>query len=155
MNFIIENKNSETLIAKVMNHFGFKHQYQVAEYFGVTAQTLSGWVKAGAVPEKYIMKFQLDVQDIPKENIFRESKNDTNQGGNKHLEFRTNINEFSFTLFFANHIRPLIIIPFILSLLSLLSVLLIIRPVFTSSAKVLPIGDSGNSLSEMAGELFS
>jgi uncharacterized protein involved in exopolysaccharide biosynthesis len=151
VNFIIENKNSETLIAKVMNHFGFKHQYQVAEYFGVTAQTLSGWVKAGAVPEKYIMKFQLDVQDIPKENIFRESKNDTNQGGNKHLELRTNINEFSFTLFFANHIRPLIIIPFILSLLSLLSVLLIIRPVFTSSAKVLPIGDSGNSLSDMAG----
>jgi uncharacterized protein involved in exopolysaccharide biosynthesis len=151
VNFILQNNNSETLIAKVMNHFGFKHQYQVAEYFGVTAQTLSGWVKAGAVPEKYIMKFQLDVQDIPKENIFRESKNDTNQGGNKHLEFRTNINEFSFTLFFANHIRPLIIIPFILSLLSLLSVLLIIRPVFTSSAKVLPIGDSGNSLSDMAG----
>jgi len=151
VNFIIENKNSETLIAKVMNHFGFKHQYQVAEYFGVTAQTLSGWVKAGAVPEKYVMKFQLDVQDIPKENIFRKSKNDANQGGNKHLELPNNINEFSFTLFFANHIRPLIIIPFILSLLSLLSVLLIIRPVFTSSAKVLPIGDSGNSLSDMAG----
>jgi uncharacterized protein involved in exopolysaccharide biosynthesis len=151
VNFILQNNNSETLIAKVMNHFGFKHQYQVAEYFGVTAQTLSGWVKAGVVPEKYIMKFQLDAQDIPKENNVKELKKDVNQGEGQNSEPLTNSNEFSFTLFFANNIRPLIILPFILSFLSLLSVLLIIRPVFTSSAKVLPIGDSGNSLSEMAG----
>ena len=58
MTKIFVKENTDSLIAKVMNQFGFRHQYQVAQYFGVTAQTLSGWVKSGIVPEKYIMKFQ-------------------------------------------------------------------------------------------------
>jgi len=151
VNFILQNNNSETLIAKVMNHFGYKHQYQVAEYFGVTAQTLSGWVKSGTVPDKYIMKFQLDAQEIQKENNAKETIDYTNQSEFQNSKSETNSSEFSFTIFFANHIRLLIIVPFIFSLLSLFSVLLIIRPVFTSTAKVLPIGDGGNSISEMAG----
>ncbi len=151
MNFTLQNNNTEALIAKVMNHFGFKHQYEVAKYFGVTAQTLSGWVKAGTVPDKYIMKFQLDVQDIKNENNYKQQIDVNNERENKNLEPKFYSNEFSFTIFFANYIRPLIIIPFILSVLSLLTVLLVIRPVFTSTAKILPIGDNGNSFSEMAG----
>ncbi len=151
MNFILQNNNSETLIAKVMNHFGFKHQYQVAEYFGVTAQTLSGWVKVGTVPDKYIMKFQLDLEEIKKENNLKEPIENINKNKIKNIKTRAPSKEFSFTIFFANNIRPLIILPFTLSLLSLFTVILIIRPVFTSSAKVLPIGDNGNSFSEMAG----
>ena len=124
MNFILQNNNSETLIAKVMNHFGYKHQYQVAEYFGVTAQTLSGWVKSGTVPDKYIMKFKLDVQEIQKENNVKEPVDYTNKREFQNSKSETASSEFSFTIFFANHIRPLIIIPFIFSLLSLFTVLL-------------------------------
>ena len=68
----IDKINAESLIAKVMNQFGFRHQYEVAEYFGVTAQTLSGWVKTGTVPDKYLMKFQLDVQGLQRENSYSE-----------------------------------------------------------------------------------
>ena len=57
MTFDLKNNNADALIAKVMQQFAFQHQYQVAKYFGVTAQTLSGWVKAGIVPDKYLMKF--------------------------------------------------------------------------------------------------
>ena len=134
----IDKINAESLIAKVMNQFGFRHQYEVAEYFGVTAQTLSGWVKTGTVPDKYLMKFQLDVQGLQRENSYSEKS-------------ETHLKEFSFTIFFSNHIRSLIIIPFILSIISLILVFFIFRPVYTSSAKILPIGDSGSSFSEMAG----
>ena len=117
MNSILQKNNTETLVVKVMNHFGFKHQYEVAKYFGVTAQTLSGWVKAGTVPDKYIMKFQLDVQDIKKENNYKQQIDVNNERENKNLEPKFYSNEFSFTIFFANYIRPLIIIPLILSVL--------------------------------------
>ena len=70
MGFDLQNSNADTLIAKVMKQFGFRHQYQVAEYFGVTAQTLSGWVKTGIVPDKYLMKFELDIQDSKHKNNF-------------------------------------------------------------------------------------
>ncbi len=149
-NFKIDNIDS--LIVKVMNQYGFKHQYQVAEYFGVTAQTLSGWVKVGTIPDKYIMKFQLDINELEKNN--NENLLDTNQlevDDFSHIKSETQLNEFSFTIFFADHIRTFLITPFILSVLSIFVVFFIMRPVYTSSAKVLPIGDSGNSFSEMAG----
>ena len=100
MNFNLENNNSETLIAKVMKHFDFKHQYQVAEYFGVTAQTLSGWVKSGTVPDKYIMRFQLDVQEIQKENNVKEPVDYTNKREFQNSKSETASSEFSFTIFF-------------------------------------------------------
>jgi capsule polysaccharide export protein KpsE/RkpR len=148
------NNNTDSLIAKVMNQFGFRHQYQVAEYFGVTAQTLSGWVKTGIIPDKYLMKFQLDIQDLQKKESISEQSDSKNQKeivNQNFLKSQSNLNEFSFTVFFANHIRSLIIIPFIFSILSLIFVFFIFRPVYTSSAKILPIGDSGNSFSDMAG----
>jgi len=40
----------EKIIINVMQHFGYRYQYQVAKYFEVTAQTLSGWIKANAIP---------------------------------------------------------------------------------------------------------
>ena len=154
MGFDLQNSNADTLIAKVMKQFDFKHQYQVAEYFGVTAQTLSGWVKSGVVPDKYLIKFQLDIQDLQKKEIISEQSDSNNQKeivNQKFSKSQSNLNEFSFTIFFANHIKSLVIIPFIFSILSLILVFFIFRPVYTSSAKILPIGDSGSSFSEMAG----
>ena len=154
MESILQNNNSDSLIAKVMKKFSFKHQYQVAEYFGVTAQTLSGWVKTGLVPDKYVMKFQLDVQELEKKETYKEQLINIDQVKHDDSNFsktNENLNEFSFTIFFADHIRPLIIIPFFLSIISLFSVLFIIRPIYTSTAKVLPIADSNTSFSDMAG----
>jgi uncharacterized protein involved in exopolysaccharide biosynthesis len=152
--FDLENNNADALIAKVMQQFAFKHQYQVAKYFGVTAQTLSGWVKTGSVPDKYLMKFQLDVQVLQKDSNTTEKIDNLRQvevNSLKHSKYETQSNEFSFTIFFANHIRTLIILPFIASILSLILVFFIFKPIYTSSAKILPIGDSGSSFSEMAG----
>ena len=139
-------EKAETIIAKIMNEFQFRHQYEVAEYFGVTAQTLSGWVKTGIIPDKYILKFQLDIQNTPP----RKGKIEQNnfEMANDHA---ANENNFSFTVLFANHIKPLILVSLLSGLLTCIAVFFIVRPVYTSTAKVLPIGEKGNSFSDMAG----
>ena len=37
---------------------GFRHKYQVAEYFGVTPQAVSTWLTTGIIPSKHILKYQ-------------------------------------------------------------------------------------------------
>ena len=49
--------SAEKVILDIMRHFGFRRDYQVAEYFEVTPQTLSGWIKAGEIPPKHMMKY--------------------------------------------------------------------------------------------------
>ena len=59
----MDNKNptAENVILDIMRHFGFRRNYQVAEYFNVTPQTLSGWIKAGEIPAKHMMKYTKEV----------------------------------------------------------------------------------------------
>ena len=46
----MDNHNKiEKIILDIMRHFGFNRNYQVAEYFKVSPQTLSGWVKNGEI----------------------------------------------------------------------------------------------------------
>ena len=51
----------EKIVLEVMRHFGFRRNYQVAEYFDVTPQTLSGWIKSGEIPPKHLMKYNNEV----------------------------------------------------------------------------------------------
>ncbi|MBT4636179.1 MAG: hypothetical protein HOK52_00030 [Candidatus Marinimicrobia bacterium] len=154
MSFDINKDRTDELIAKVMKQFGFRHQYEVAEYFGITAQTLSGWVKSGIVPDKYIMKFQLDVQEMisPREIASDDRiKSNFSNGFPEDVPNNHHSREFSFTILFANHLKPLMLFPIFISVFVAVWVFFIALPVYTSSAKVLPIGDKGSSFSDMAG----
>jgi hypothetical protein len=46
---------------------GYRHKYQVAEYFGVTPQAISTWLTKGEVPSKHLLKVRSEIQtpDIP------------------------------------------------------------------------------------------
>ena len=52
---------AEEIILDVMRHHGFRRNYEVAQYFGVTPQTLSGWVKADSIPPKHFMKYEKEI----------------------------------------------------------------------------------------------
>ena len=65
-----------------MHHFGFRRNYQVAEYFDVTPQTLSGWIKTGEIPPKHLMKYSSEIlnakeineiDEYSRELVFRDS----------------------------------------------------------------------------------
>ena len=55
-----KTQNAEEVVLDIMKHFGFRRNYQVAKYFNVTPQTLSGWIKSGEIPSKHIMKYKLE-----------------------------------------------------------------------------------------------
>jgi len=47
-----------------MTDKGFRHKYEVAEYFGVTPQALSTWFTNGQIPSKHILKVQTEIQSL-------------------------------------------------------------------------------------------
>ncbi len=51
-------KSVQEIISAVMAAQGFRHKYQVAEYFGVTPQAVSTWLTTGTIPSKHILKYQ-------------------------------------------------------------------------------------------------
>ena len=60
----INNPIAEKVVLDIMRHFGFRRNYQVAEYFDVTPQTLSGWIKAGEIPPKHMMKYTKEILNV-------------------------------------------------------------------------------------------
>ena len=52
---------AEEVVIDIMRHFGFRRNYQVAKYFDVTPQTLSGWIKTGEIPPKHLIKYKSEV----------------------------------------------------------------------------------------------
>ncbi|MDP6878277.1 MAG: hypothetical protein QGI18_06725, partial [Candidatus Marinimicrobia bacterium] len=55
------NKATE-IISQVMIQNGFRHKYQVAEYFGVTPQAISTWLTKGEVPSKHLLKVRSEIE---------------------------------------------------------------------------------------------
>ena len=57
-------------ISKVMIHYGFRHKYEVAKYFGVTPQALSTWLTKGQIPSKHLLKVKSEIHqaEIPISN---------------------------------------------------------------------------------------
>ncbi len=51
-------KTVQEIVSDVMGSQGFRHKYQVAEYFGVTPQAVSTWLTTGIIPSKHILKYQ-------------------------------------------------------------------------------------------------
>jgi len=60
-------KTVQEIISGVMAGHGFRHKYQVAEYFGVTPQALSTWLTTGIIPSKHILKYQSE--STPSQNV--------------------------------------------------------------------------------------
>ena len=61
------NQTAEQIILDVMRHCGYRRNYQVAEYFDVTPQTLSGWIKTGVIPPRHLVKYQTEIAQNEKQ----------------------------------------------------------------------------------------
>ena len=148
-------KSAEEIILKVMQHFGYRHQYQVAEYFEVTAQTLSGWIKANAIPPKHLVKYNQEIAGINKKSRQNEqnaiyvelpAKTDDNQQIGRRL-----ISISSVISLFAKSKRLLILLPSLFGGIACIYVFIIASPVYTSITKVLPIAEDRNAFSGITG----
>ena len=150
---------AEKIVIEIMRHFGLRRNYQVAEYFDVTPQTLSGWIKSGEIPPKHLMKYKtevLDVQDkvaMPSVSSIEFQKISERE---KELikPYKFSWNNTKKTL--LQNLRILLAIPITVVSLTTVYVFLIASPVYTSVSKVLPISEdrsSSNGFSGMAAQL--
>ena len=146
--------SAEQVIIEVMRHFGFRRNYQVAEYFEVTPQTLSGWIKAGEIPPKHLIKYTSEV--LKNQGVTYPEKN-TNINSSKYIENRREVlasNHFFWErtkIIFRKNLNIISGIPIIVTLFTIIYVFLIAPPVYTSEAKVLPISEDGSRSSGFSG----
>ncbi len=141
----------------MMRHFGFRRNYQVAQYFDVTPQTLSGWIKSGEIPPKHLMKYTSEVLGSQKQ-----VKNKSSNSFTQQFEDRNEINSYQkFSWYrtktiFAKNYKILYGVPSFFTLITIVYVFFIADTVYTSKSKVLPISEditNSNGFSGMAASL--
>jgi len=85
----------QKIISQVMSHYGFRHKYQVAKYFGVTPQALSTWLTNGNIPSRHILKVRSDIQDPelpdPQDSSIEENKTVIDYLINENVRLKKNI----------------------------------------------------------------
>ena len=146
---------AEEVVIDIMRHFGFRRNYQVAKYFDVTPQTLSGWIKTGEIPPKHLMKYTTEVLGSKKTDEIHVNANFSDDRDTKYDKINQPKHNRIKELFYKN-IRYLCFFPLFTSLITVIYVFWIADPVYTSISKVLPIsedGSSSNGFSGMAAQL--
>ncbi len=154
-----KEQTAEQIVIEVMRHFGFRRNYQVAEYFDVTPQTLSGWIRAGEIPPKHLLKYTNDI--LSNQNLETvEATYTSSNKFNKNEELDNPSSERSFWNHFLVRLKDNLKIvfgfPIGSSLVMAIYVFFIADPVYTSVSKVLPISEDrtgANGFSGVAAQL--
>ena len=157
------NKKQESvaeIILKVMQRFQYRHQYQVAKFFNVTAQTLSGWIKSNSIPPKHLIKYKQEIElvtnEIPatknREVFVLESSHHSDTAAAQANNFQyKKISVSSIFNLLKKSKRTLIFSPFVLVSIVSVYVFFLAPRVYTSSAKILPISENNSNLSNLSG----
>ncbi|MDP6401066.1 MAG: GNVR domain-containing protein [Candidatus Marinimicrobia bacterium] len=146
---------AEEIVLDVMRHFGFRRNYQVAEYFEVTPQTLSGWIKSGKIPPRHLMKYTQEVLNA-------ESGYEPNVVANNTPAIATSPElylplkpwKFSPTALkqaLSQNLHIALGTPIITTFILAFYFFFIADPVYSSIAKVLPISEDGSNTTGFTG----
>ena len=128
-----QSGNVRQIIDELMQKNGYRHFYEVAEHFGVTAQTLSGWLKNNIIPHKHLLTIQNEFASFP---VIEE-----NPAGILPKLFSL-IREKRKTLLFMS---------VSIFLASFVYFQFIADPVYTAKASVIPTGGSGGDFTGLTG----
>lgn len=150
-----DHPNAEQIVLEVMHHFGFRRNYQVAEYFNVTPQTLSGWIKTGEIPPKHLIKYTVEVLGAQRDQQGELGTNDdVVKDGNDAIQKFESSRKFSWIQtkqLLKENIWILFGFPITTTILMIVYVFWIASPVYTSISKVLPISEDGSSSNGFSG----
>jgi capsule polysaccharide export protein KpsE/RkpR len=150
-----DHPNAEQIVLEVMHHFGFRRNYQVAEYFNVTPQTLSGWIKTGEIPPKHLIKYTVEVLGAQRDQQGElGTTNDVVKDGNDTTQKFESSGKFSWIQtkqLLKENIWILFGFPITTTILMIVYVFWIASPVYTSISKVLPISEDGSSSNGFSG----
>lgn len=139
---------AEEVVIEVMRHHGFRRNYQVAKYFNVTPQTLSGWIKNGNIPLKHYLKFY---NDIAKKNKINNNISDNENQQNNSYSADGNFTKRQIEEVIFKNIKYIFLIPTLICSLVSIYVFVFANEVYTSESKVLPVSEDGNTASNFSG----
>lgn len=133
---------------------GIKHLSDIARELEVTPQVVSNWKARDEVPYKYIKTFREKIFKLEKEKRNIETKS-----GLSDLDYLGRISEDESTLtdnlikiihLFIEHYKLIIFGPMICIIIAFINLKFFSKPLYVTSAKLLPISESARS-SEVAG----
>ncbi|MDP7474487.1 MAG: Wzz/FepE/Etk N-terminal domain-containing protein [Candidatus Marinimicrobia bacterium] len=147
-----------------MQRFQYRHQYQVAKFFNVTAQTLSGWIKSNSIPPKHLIKYKQEIETGTNEEPANKNREvfvlesplrsdtaiDRSAAQANNFQYKK-ISVSSIIRLLKKSKRTLVISPFVLVSLVSVYVFFLAPRVYTSSAKILPISENNSNLSNLSG----
>jgi len=145
-------RTAEEIILDVMQHHGFRRNYEVADYFGVTPQTLSGWVKTNAIPPKHYMKYE---KEILSDLIHETEKNaiyvNLPQSSNDNISAQKRVSSIVFFKSILKKNKYLFLLTVFTAALLSIGYLFLSTPVYTSVTKILPISEDNNTFAGFSG----
>ena len=159
-----KQESVEEIILKVMQRFQYRHQYQVAKFFNVTAQTLSGWIKSNSIPPKHLIKYKQEIETGTNEEPANKNREvfvlesplrsdtaiDRSAAQANNFQYKK-ISVSSIIRLLKKSKRTLVISPFVLVSLVSVYVFFLAPRVYTSSAKILPISENNSKPSNLSG----
>lgn len=145
-------RTAEEIILDVMQHHGFRRNYEVADYFGVTPQTLSGWVKTNAIPPKHYMKYEKEIlSDLTHEKEKNAIYVNLPQSSNDNISAQKSVSSIVFFKSILKKNKYLFLLTVFTAALLTIGYLFLATPVYTSVTKILPISEDNNTLAGFSG----
>ena len=145
-------RTAEEIILDVMQHHGFRRNYEVADYFGVTPQTLSGWVKTNAIPPKHYMKYEKEIlSDLTHETEKNAIYVNLPQSSNDNISAQKSVSSIIFFKSILKKNKYLFLLTVFTAALLSIGYLFLATPVYTSVTKILPISEDNNTLAGFSG----
>lgn len=145
-------RTAEEIILDVMQHHGFRRNYEVADYFGVTPQTLSGWVKTNAIPPKHYMKYEKEIlSDLTHETEKNAIYVNLPQSSNDNISVQKSVSSIVFFKSILKKNKYLFLLTVFTAALLSIGYLFLATPVYTSVTKILPISEDNNTLAGFSG----
>ena len=147
-----DKRTAEEIILDVMQHHGFRRNYEVADYFGVTPQTLSGWVKTNAIPPKHYMKYEKEIlSDLTHETEKNAIYVNLPQSSNDNISAQKSVSSIVFFKSILKKNKYLFLLTVFTAALLSIGYLFLATPVYTSVTKILPISEDNNTLAGFSG----
>ena len=131
------------------DNFGIDHLADIARELGVSPQAVSNWKSRDRVPYKYVIKVRNNIKD---NHEFDKDLNDKSnleinksfqQSYSKSSLQDDGISILDLLLVIAKGLKVIIILPIIISIITIIYVLYFIDPVYESTSKIM--SSSGNS----------
>ena len=114
-----------------------EHLADIARELNVSPQAVSNWKARDRVPYKYVKKINEKIETLTKKSLSSEEKIKIDLDGFSDGYNENKISPVDIIHFIINHIRIIIITPFVLCVIMIIYVQFLVKPIYISTTKIM------------------